>query len=134
MKLNIKPEYEKYLEGITNPLLKEAITVTFEEAFPLIAVQCNNEFDCVNLFISFSELIDKVWKQRLENVCIDNYAITQVYPDLLRSLLDWMDSVPSEDQRDKVFNAFDHVITQIIVETLCLGIKKGTIPREVLNS
>ena len=78
-------------------------------------------------------MLGEVQKVGMENVSFEKYVIGKAFPDYLKLLVGWLDCISSKEEKDKIFEIFDYVIRDIVVEFTCKGLKKGSITREMVG-
>lgn len=69
----------------------------------------------------------------MENVSFEKYVIGKAFPDYLKLLVGWLDCISSKEEKDKIFEIFDYVIRNIVVEFTCKGLKEGSITKEMMG-
>ena len=129
----MKKEYEKCIEKVDNEKMKEALIQAFDKDFPRIIELCDDDYTVVQIFVSLSEMLGEVQKVGMENVSFEKYVIGKAFPDYLKLLVGWLDCISSKEEKDKIFEIFDYVIRDIVVEFTCKGLKKGSITREMVG-
>ena len=120
----MKKEYEKCIEKVDNEKMKEALIQAFDKDFPRIIELCDDDYTVVQIFVSLSEMLGEVQKVGMENVSFEKYVIGKAFPDYLKLLVGWLDCISSKEEKDKIFEIFDYVIRDIVVEFTCKGLKK----------
>jgi hypothetical protein len=128
-----KKEYEKCIEKVDNEKMKEALIQAFDKDFPRIIELCDDDYTVVQIFVSLFEMLGEVQKVGMENVSFEKYVIGKAFPDYLKLLVGWLDCISSKEEKDKIFEIFDYVIRDIVVEFTCKGLKKGSITREMVR-
>ena len=129
----MKKEYEKCIEKVDNEKMKEDLIQAFDKDFPRIIELCDDDYTVVQIFVSLSEMLGEVQKVGMENVSFEKYVIGKAFPDYLKLLVGWLDCISSKEEKDKIFEIFDYVIRDIVVEFTCKGLKKGSITREMVG-
>ena len=115
----MKKEYEKCIEKVDNEKMKEALIQAFDKDFPRIIELCDDDYTVVQIFVSLSEMLGEVPKVGMENVSFEKYVIGKAFPDYLKLLVGWLDCISSKEEKDKIFEIFDYVIRDIVVEFTC---------------
>ena len=130
----MKVEYKKYIEDISGGIIKEALTITFRDLFQQMIDVCEDELTIVGVFTSLSEMLENVKVVGLENTLVENYCAYEVFnhvnPGIMDRMLAWLECVPERIGKDKIFDIFDSVITDIVLRATLEGITKGTISEE----
>ena len=128
----MKINYEKYINEISNDKLKNAMIETFETMFPHMIAQCEDESVSSKLFISLENLLKSVRSTGTANTSIDDYIVGYYFHDYMKALLGLLDSLDVED-KNNVFDVFEKVLFETILELILKGAKNGTISMEELN-
>lgn len=124
---------EKYIEEINNEKMKEALIQAFDKDFPRIIELCDDDYTVVQIFVSLSEMLKEVQEVGMENVSFEKYVIGKAFPDYLKLLIGWLDCISSKEEKKKIFEIFDEVIRNIVVEFTCKGLKEGSITKEMVG-
>ncbi|MFR0962953.1 MAG: hypothetical protein ACLSGB_14945 [Dorea sp.] len=119
-----KKEYEKCIEKVDNEKMKEALIQAFDKDFPRIIELCDDDYTVVQIFVSLLKCLEKSKKLEWKMCHLKKYVIGKAFPDYLKLLVGWLDCISSKEEKDKIFEIFDYVIRDIVVEFTCEGIEK----------
>lgn len=109
-----KIEYEKYIGEIENKSIKDLLTKTFDEFFPMVFEGCERVDDKINMAISFSEMMENVKFEGYSEERIKGYAIGERFPEFCRSFAESVDAIPDLDEQEKTYKALVHIFMELI--------------------
>lgn len=109
-----KIEYEKYIGEIENKSIKDLLTKTFDEFFPMVFEGCESVDDKINMAISFSEMMENVKFEGYSEEGIKGYAIGERFPEFCRSFAESVDAIPDLDEQEKTYKALVHIFMELI--------------------
>ena len=109
-----KIEYEKYIGEIENKSIKDLLTKTFDEFFPMVFEGCESVDDQLNMAISFSEMMENVKFEGYSEERIKDYAIGESFPEFCRSFAESVDAIPDLDEQEKTYKALVHIFMELI--------------------